>query len=155
MSETHFSPTGSQLNPYLVVEDARAAIHYYETVFGAVTSMVLSTPDDKVAHAQVSIGDSTLMLIDENAQAGVFGPVHYGGTPVSFYLYVANVDAVYERAIAAGATPVQPVEDQFYGDRIGTLRDPFGHVWVLATHREDLSEEAIQTRFDALFKRPG
>ncbi|ADN76152.1 Glyoxalase/bleomycin resistance protein/dioxygenase [Ferrimonas balearica DSM 9799] len=148
MSDVHFSPTGSQLNAYLVVDDAKAAMTYYETVFGAVTTMVLSMPDGRVGHAEMAIGDSTLMLADEFPDMGFHAPAHYGGTPVSFCLYVANVDAVYQRAVTAGAKALRPVEDQFYGDRAGTLEDPFGHVWTLATHKEDLTEAEIQQRFD-------
>ncbi|MBY6185568.1 VOC family protein [Marinobacter hydrocarbonoclasticus] len=152
MTDAHFSPTGSQLNPYLVMDDAKAAITFYETVFGAITTRVMAMPDGRIGHAEVSIGDSTLMLADEFPDMGFHGPAHFGGTPVSFCLYVANVDAVYERAVAAGAKALRPVEDQFYGDRAGTLEDPFGHVWTLATHNEDLSDDVLQQRFDEYLK---
>lgn len=152
MSDVHFSPTGSQLNAYLMVEDARAALTYYETVFGAVTTMEMLLPDGSVGHAEMSIGDSALMLGSESAEMGSFAPAHYGGSPVTLCLYVANVDAVFERAVTAGAKPLRPVEDQFYGDRSGTLQDPFGHIWTIATHTKDLSEQEIQARFNASLK---
>ncbi|MBY5991657.1 VOC family protein [Ferrimonas balearica] len=149
MSDPHFSPTGNQLNPYLVVQDAKAAMAFYESVFGATTTMTMAMPDGKVGHAEMVIGDSALMLADEFPEMGFKAPGAYGGTPVSFCLYVADVDKVFARAIDAGAKEVRAVTDQFYGDRAGTLVDPFGHVWTLATHQEDLTEAEVQARFNA------
>ena len=100
----------------------------------------------KIAHAEVRIGDAAVMLADEQSQMGHKSPKSYGGTPVSLMLYVADVDAVFKRALAAGATEQRAVEDQFYGDRVGTLVDPFGHVWSIGTHKEDLSHDEIARR---------
>jgi len=138
------------LTPYMVATNAASAIEFYKKAFGATERMRLAGPDGKVMHAELEIGDSVIMLGEECAGGGS-GPLSIGGAPVSMYLYTEDVDAVFSRAIDAGATVKRPVEDQFYGDRSGTLTDPFGHVWSVATHVEDVSPEEIKRRTKALF----
>jgi PhnB protein len=136
--------------PYLIVHDAKAALAFYVQAFGAVELMRLEGPDGKVGHAEIRIGDSPIMLADEHPQMGFRSPRALGGTPVSLMLYVEDVDARFARALAAGAKALRPVQDQFYGDRSGTLEDPFGHVWTIGTHVEDVSPEEIQRRVAAM-----
>ena len=136
--------------PYLMVKGAAKAIEFYKRVFGAVEVMRLSGPDGKVAHAEIRIGDSMLMLADESPEWGNRGPETMGGTPVFIALYLPDVDAVAARAVEAGAKILIPVADQFYGDRMGRLADPFGHIWLVATHKEDVSAEEMQKRFIAM-----
>lgn len=138
------------LTPYLVIKGAAAALDFYARAFGAEEIMRLSGPDGGVAHAEMKIGDSVFMLGDEFPDMGYVGPRALGGTPVSLMIYVDDVDAVFARALAAGAVEKRPVADQFYGDRTGVLEDPFGHVWSLATHQETLSVEEVQRRMDAM-----
>jgi PhnB protein len=132
--------------PYLIVNGAAAAIDFYRKVFGAVERMRM--PDDKggVGHAELEIGDSVIMLADEQPMLGYRGPKSIGGTPVSIMLYVEDADAHFQQAVAAGATVKQPLEDKFYGDRSGSFEDPFGHVWIVSTHKEDVSPEEMQKR---------
>jgi PhnB protein len=138
---------------YLIVHDAAGAIDFYKQAFGAVELMRLADPGGKVGHAEIKIGDSPIMLADEFPQMGFRGPQALGGSPVGIALYVEDVDAGFDRAIRAGAKVLRPVQDQFYGDRSGTLVDPFGHVWTIATHKEDLSAEEIHRRFEASSKQ--
>ncbi|KAA0249712.1 VOC family protein [Acidobacteria bacterium ACD] len=139
--------------PYLVVKGGAAAIDYYVRAFGAVELFRLPGPGDTVAHAELRIGDSPLMLSDEHPDMGFVGPETLGGSPVGFCVYVEDVDAAFDRAVKAGGTPVRPVADQFYGDRSGTLKDPFGHLWTLSTHKEDVPPEELSRRMAA--ERPG
>jgi PhnB protein len=139
--------------PYLVVKDAAAAIEYYKKAFGATETLRMAAPNGRIGHAEIKVGDSPIMLADECPEMGYRGPQALGGSPVSLLLYVEDVDARFSRAVAAGAKPVQPVQDQFYGDRSGTLTDPFGHTWTIATHKEDLSAEEIGRRFQEFAKR--
>jgi PhnB protein len=139
--------------PYLVVDGAARALEFYRKAFGARERMRFPAPGGKIGHAEIAIGGSTIMLADEHPEMGYRGPHATGGSPVSIHLYVENVDAVFSRALAAGATALQPVKDQFYGDRSGTLRDPFGHVWSIATHKEDLSPEEMHRRAEAAMKQ--
>lgn len=141
--------------PYLVVHDARAAIGFYKSAFDATEHLLLTAPDGKVGHAEVRIGDSILMLSDEHPEMGFRGPKSLDGSAVSILLYVEDVDATFDRAVAAGANVQRPVADQFYGDRAGTLEDPFGHVWTIATHKEDLTQEQVQERYEALLRQAG
>ncbi|WP_105190184.1 VOC family protein [Pseudoalteromonas sp. T1lg48] len=134
------------ITPYLIIDGAVRAISYYQQAFGAELVMQMPMPDGGLAHAELKIGDSHIMLADMCPQAHFQSPQALGGTPVSLMLYVEDVDAVFARAIAAGAKEVRPVHDQFYGDRAGTLEDPFGHVWTIGTHMEDLSEEDLMQR---------
>ncbi|SHG86234.1 VOC family protein [Ferrimonas marina] len=135
------------LNPYLVVSDASAAIDYYQRHFGAKLVLSMPMPDGKMGHAELQLGNSLLMLADEFPDMGFHGPHHYQGSPVSFCLYVEDADAVVEAAVADGAEVQRPVADQFYGDRAGTIKDPFGHTWTIATRKESLTEAQIQQRF--------
>lgn len=131
---------------YLIVNDAAKAIDFYKQAFGAEELFRFPMPDGKLGHAEIKIGDSIVMLAD--AMEGFRDPHAIGGTPVSFMVYVTDVDRVFAQAIAAGAKPLRPVENQFYGDRTGTLADPFGHVWSIATHVEDVSPEELNARHD-------
>jgi PhnB protein len=134
------------VTPYLILDDAARALEFYKKGLGAVELMRFPAPGGKIGHAEIKIGDSPIMLADEAPQMGHRSPESIGGTPVSIMLYVEDVDAVYRRALAAGAKELQPLKDQFYGDRSGTLRDPFGHVWTVSTHKEDLSPEEMGRR---------
>jgi PhnB protein len=139
--------------PYLIVDGAAKALEFYRKAFGATERMRFAAPGGKIGHAEITIGNSAIMLADEHPEMGYRGPQAIGGTPVSIHLYVENVDEVFPRALAAGATALRPVADQFYGDRSGTLRDPFGHVWNVATHKEDLSPEEMHRRAEAAMKQ--
>lgn len=141
------------VTPYLVVKGAAAAIDYYKRVFGATERMRMDGPGGTVGHAELEIGDSLVMLADESPDMGFRGPKTIGGTPVSLLAYVENVDEVFKRAVDAGARALRPVEDQFYGDRMGTLEDPFGHVWSIATHVEDVPPAEMQRRSEEMMKR--
>jgi PhnB protein len=134
------------VSPYLIVSDGAAAIAFYRNAFAAKERMRLVRPDGKLGHAELEIGDSLVMLADESPRHGALSPRSIGGTPVSLHLYVTDVDAVFARAVAAGATELHPVADQFYGDRNGTFADPFGHRWHIATHIEDVAPEEIDRR---------
>lgn len=138
--------------PYLIVQGAAKAIEFYKRAFGARETMRITTPDGKVGHAEVRIGDSVIMLSDEYPEMGFLGPKTLGGSPVSLMLYVENVDELYTRAMDAGAKSLKAVADQFYGDRSGTLTDPYGHVWTLATHQEDLAPAELDKRAQAFFR---
>jgi PhnB protein len=137
--------------PYLVTANADKAIEFYKEAFGAKELVRLPSPDGKVMHAEIKIGDSPVMLSDECPDWDALSPLARGGTTVSIVLYVEDVDAVVNRAVAAGAKAVMPVTDQFWGDRMGTVIDPFGHKWSVATHVEDVSPEEMSTRAAALF----
>jgi PhnB protein len=137
-------------SPYLIVANAAAALEFYRTAFGATAKRRLALPDGKIMHAEIKIGDSILMLADEFPSHEAFGPEHFGGSPVSIVLYLENADATYARALGAGAIALRPMADQPFGERSGTLRDPFGHRWTLTTHLEDISDEEIERRFAAM-----
>jgi PhnB protein len=134
------------VTPYLAVDGAAAAIAFYKKAFGATEVMRMPAPGGKVGHAEIEIGGSRIMLADEYPGIGFRSPRAYGGTPVGLHLYVADVDAVARQAVAAGAKELRPVKDQFYGDRTGSFEDPFGHVWHIATRKEDLSEGELKRR---------
>lgn len=151
MADTKPIPDGyPQVTPYLVVDGADAAIRFYTEVFGARERMRMGgapgDPPDKVGHAELEIGSGLIMLADEFPDMGAVGPRSIGGTPVSISVYVDDVDAVFARALEAGATALRPVQDQFYGDRQGHFEDPFGHRWSVATHIEDVSPEEMARR---------
>ena len=149
-----FIPTGYHtVTPYLACGDAAAAIEFYKKAFGAAEVFRMAAPGGRIGHAEVKIGDSRIMLTDEYAEMNFVGPLSRGGTTVHIHLYVKDVDAMVERAVAAGAKLLREVKDQFYGDRTGTLEDPFGHSWSLATHIEDVSNEEVMRRFDAMKKK--
>jgi len=135
-----------RLVPSLAVSDAAAAIDFYCAVFGATLRVRMQAPGGRVGHAELGFGASVLMLADEFPELGNLSPLTVGGTPVMLLVYVEDVDAVFERALGAGATALRPVEDQFYGDRSGAFEDPFGHRWLVATHIEDVSEEELRRR---------
>jgi PhnB protein len=138
---------------YLIVRDAAGAIDFYKQAFGATELFRLAGPDGKIGHAEIKIGDSPIMLADEFPQMGFRGPQALGGSPVGILLYVKDVDARFGQAVAAGAKVLRPLKDQFYGDRSATLEDPFGHVWTIATHIEDVSMEEVHKRFEASMKQ--
>jgi PhnB protein len=138
--------------PYLILQGAAAALDFYKKSFGATEIMRMARPDGKIGHAEMRIGDSVIMLADEVPEMGYRGPKALGGSPVSLMLYVEDVDAVVARAVAAGAKITQPVQDKFYGDRNGVLEDPFGHVWTIATHTEDVTPEEMGERMAAMSK---
>ena len=142
------------VTPYLVVNGAAKALDYYKQAFGAEERLRLPTPDGRIAHAEIEIGDSVVMLADEFPQMGAKSPQTIGGTPVGICLYVKDVDAVFKQAIAAGGKQEKPLQNQFYGDRSGTLVDPFGHKWTVATHIEDVPPEELGRRMAAM-KPPG
>jgi uncharacterized glyoxalase superfamily protein PhnB len=132
------------ITPHLVCRDAGAAIAFYQKALGAVELARLPGPLGKLMHALLRIGDSPFMLVDEFSDRGTLGPQSLKGSPVTLHLYVEDVDAAVERAVAAGAKLTMPVADMFWGDRYGTIEDPFGHHWSLATHIRDLSPEEVQ-----------
>lgn len=137
------------VTPYLIVGGAAKAIDFYQRAFGAKERMRHEMPGGAIGHAEIEIGDSVLMLADEFPQMGATGPLTIGGTPVGICLYVENVDTVFQQAISAGAKEERPLQNQFYGDRSGTLIDPFGHKWTIATHIEDVTPEEMQKRMAA------
>lgn len=134
------------VTPYLCVKGAASAIEFYKQAFGAKEVMRIGAPGGKIGHAEVAIGDSRIMLADEYSEMNFRNPRAIGGSPVHIHLYVNDVDKTFQQAVAAGAKVLKPVVDQFYGDRSGSLEDPFGHVWHVATHKEDLSAEELQKR---------
>jgi PhnB protein len=138
--------------PYLIVNGGARAIDFYRQAFGAKEIMRMPGPNGRVGHAEIKIGDSHIMLADESPEMGARSPKTIGGTPVSIMLYVEDVDRMFKQAVDAGGKSVRPVEDQFYGDRMGSLEDPFGHMWHIATHKEDLSLEEIKKRAPAAAK---
>jgi PhnB protein len=147
MSTVHHIPKGyHSVTPYLVIKGAAEAIEYYKKVFGATEVMRMADPSGRIGHAELMIGNSHIMLADENPDMGYRGPIPSGSSPVSILLYVEDVDSTVERAVAGGAKILKPVQDQFYGDRLGFIQDPFGHLWGVATHKEDLSPEEIEER---------
>jgi PhnB protein len=143
------------LQIYLAVEDASKAIDFYKEAFGAEETIRMPGPDGSVAHAELQIGDSKLMLSDPFPQSNVRPPSERGGPTASIFMYVDDVDATFEQAQRAGATVVSELEDMFWGDRFGTVADPFGQVWAMATHKEDLSEEEIAERSKAAMAQMG
>jgi PhnB protein len=134
------------VTPYLIVNDGARAIEFYKEAFGATEVLRFEGPDGRIGHAEVKIGDSHVMLADEHPEMGARSPKTIGGSPISLLLYVEDVDATVARAVEAGGKLLRPVKDQFYGDRTGGVEDPFGHVWYVATHVEDVSEEEIHKR---------
>lgn len=142
------------VTPYLIVKGGARAIEFYERAFGARELLRMMQPDGRVGHAEIQIGDSRIMLADEFPEIDARSPQSIGGSPVTIHLYVEDVDATVERALAAGARLTRPVKDQFYGDRNGGVTDPFGHVWWVSTHVEDVSAEEIERRASAAHPAP-
>jgi PhnB protein len=148
-TKTHYIPAGYHTaTPYLIISAGKAAraLQWYKDAFGAVEEFRMPTPDGRVGHAEIKIGDSHIMLADEYPEMGYRGPEALGGSPGLIMLYVENADSVFQQAVASGAKVKQDLKDQFYGDRSGTLTDPFGHHWTIATHVEDVSPEEMQRR---------
>lgn len=139
--------------PYLIVNDPPRAIDFYKAAFSAIEQVRLADPNGKIMHAEIRIGDAAIMLADEFPEMGYRSPRTLGGSPVCLLLYVEDVDAVFAAAIAAGGTETMAVADQFDGDRRGTLTDPFGHIWLLATKKEQVSMEEMQSRFAKLMQQ--
>jgi PhnB protein len=147
MTSARAAPEGyHSVTPYLAIDGAAGAIEFYKKAFGATEVMRMPAPGGNVGHAEIEIDGSRVMLADEYPDIGFRSPKAYGGTPVTLHLYVADVDAVARRAVAAGAKELRPVKDEFYGDRTGSFEDPFGHVWHIATRKEDLSEGELKRR---------
>ncbi len=137
------------VTPYLIIKGAADAIEFYKKAFGATELLRMPAPGGKVGHAEIKIGDSPIMLADESLEMGYTSPTTLGGTPISIMIYVDDVDTIFKQAIAAGGEEQKPLQDQFYGDRSGSLKDPFGHVWHVATHKEDVSPEEMEKRMAA------
>ena len=137
------------VTPYLIVRGAAEAIDFYRKAFGAVELFRFPSPDGKIGHAEIKVGDSPIMIADEYPDMGYKGPQTIGGSPVSLMIYLEDVDSVFKQAVGAGATIKEALQDKFYGDRIGTVIDPFGHVWHLATHKEDVSMAEMEERIKA------
>ena len=147
MSKVHYIPKGyNSITPYLIIKGAAEAIEYYKKVFGATEVMRMPGPSGRIGHAELKIGDSNVMLADEFPEMDYRSPVTLGSSPVSMLLYVEDADSTVERAVANGAKILKPVQDQFYGDRMGSIKDPFGHHWSIATHTEDVSPEQMKER---------
>ncbi|WP_333878196.1 VOC family protein [Methylobacter sp.] len=142
------------ITPYLMIKGAAEAIEFYKQAFGAIEIFRLSHPNGQIGHAEIKIGDSSIMLADPCEQQGAFRtPQSLGGSSVALHIYVKDVDAQFAQAVSAGAKEIKPVLDQFYGDRTGTLKDPFGHIWFIATHKKDISPEEISKRAKELFQQ--
>jgi PhnB protein len=141
------------VTPYLIVNGGAKAIEFYKQAFGATELFRMPGPEGRLGHAEIRIGDSPIMLADGCAAMGARDPLDLGGTAVSILLYVKDVDAMVPQAIAAGAKVIKPLADQFYGDRSCTMSDPFGHVWTIATHKEDVPPEEMNRRLEELMKQ--
>lgn len=141
------------ITPYLIVSNAKQAIDFYKAAFNAKERMRLEGPEGKIAHAEVEINGFPIMLADEGLCAEARSPRTLGGSPVTLHLYVEAVDQAFNQALSAGATVQDAVSDKFYGDRSGSLADPFGHIWYIATHVEDVSPDEIRKRSQAEFQK--
>ncbi len=142
------------VTPYLSLRGAAAALDFYKRAFGATEILRIPGPEGTIGHAEIRIGDSPIMLADEFAEMEFLSPLSRGGTTVHIHLYVEDADATLAQAVAAGGTLKRPARDEFYGDRTGTVEDPFGHVWHIATHQEDLSPEELHRRAEHAMKKP-
>lgn len=155
MSKVKAVPEGMHsVTPHLICAGAAKAIEFYKNAFGAVEGGRLPGPDGRIMHAQLRIGDSAVMLVDEMPEWGALGPKALKGSSVTIHLYVENADATFERAVKAGAKVVMPIADQFWGDRYGKLEDPFGHHWSIATHVRDVSPGEMQKAMQSMPKAP-
>ncbi|WP_328545190.1 VOC family protein [Streptomyces europaeiscabiei] len=146
MSTKPFSEDDPRVTPYICVDGAAAGIDFYVAVLGATERMRMASPDGKIHHAELQIGNSVVMVADEFPELGFRGPKSLGGTPVHLYVYVEDVDAVFAEALTRGAIELTAVKDEFYGDRVGQFEDPFGHRWHVASHVEDISPEEMEER---------
>jgi PhnB protein len=154
MGSTKAIPEGyHSVTPYLYVRGAASAIDFYKTAFGAAEVVRMAGPDGRIMHAELKIGDSIVMLADENPPRGMMSPQTIGGFSVGLHVYVENVDAVIQKGLESGAKLLHPIKNQFYGDRSGSLLDPFGHMWSVATHVEDVSPEEIHKRMSAAMSK--
>jgi PhnB protein len=153
MSASYIYPGAYSLNAYVTIRNCKQAIDYYKKAFGAKEKERLLTPDGLIAHASLEIEGSLLMMSDENAMMGSKSPESLGGSPVTLSLYVKDVDKVFKNAIDAGGTVIMPVDDQFYGDRSGTLTDPFGYRWMIGTHLRDVSLDEMQRLSNQMFEQ--
>ena len=155
MNEVKKIPDGyHSITPMLIVKDGLKAIEYYKKVFGAIDKGTMMMPDNKsVAHAELLIGDSKIMLSDEFPEMKSLSPTTIGGSPVSLYLYVEDVDKTFNLAVTEGGKSLFPVQDRFYGDRHGTIQDPFGHIWSIATHVKDLTKEEMKKAAEEAFSK--
>ena len=154
MEEVKKIPDGyHSITPTLIVKNGDAAIEFYKKGLGAEERRRMKGPDGRVAHAELKLGDSVFMLSDEYPEMNCHSPKSIGGSPVSMYVYVEDVDSLFDKAVSAGAKALDPVKDQFWGDRHGRLEDPFGHVWSIATHKKDLSEEEMKSAAEAAFSQ--
>ena len=142
-----------EVYPYLRLKGAAEAIEFYKEAFGATEIFRLKEPSGRIGHAEIKIGPATIMLADEFPEMNIKGPQSLGGTTIGIHLHVDNVDQAFDRAVAAGATVVRPLKDQFFGERSGTVRDPFGHEWLLGGRLEDVTPEEMQRRYTALFQK--
>ena len=154
MSKVPHIPTGYHtITPYLIVKGAARAIEFYQKALGAKQIERVDGPNGKVMHAELQIGDSRIMLADEMPEMGYRSATSIGGSPISLYVYLPDCDNVIKQAVAEGAELKRPLENQFYGDRNGTIHDPFGHIWTIATHVEDVSREEMERRMKAEMER--
>lgn len=151
MSTSHIYPGAATLNAYITIKGCSEAIEFYKKAFGAKEIGRLLMPDGLIAHAEIEIEGSLLMLADENIEWGNKGPLTIGGNPMTFGLYVKNVDAAFQKAVDAGGTIAMPVADMFYGDRVGQVMDPFGFKWMIGTHIKDISYDEMQKISDEMF----
>ena len=153
MNKVHYIPKGyGSVTPYLIIKGAAKAIDYYKNVFGATEIMRMPGPDGRIGHAELQIGDSRIMLADEFPEMGYRSAESIGASPVSLLVYLPDCDQVVAKAVAEGAKILKPVEDQFYGDRSGFIQDPFGHLWSIATHKEDVSPQELEERARKMMK---
>lgn len=152
MEISHIYPGAHTLNAYIAIKGCNEAIEFYKKAFGATEKGILLHSDGKVAHAEIVIEGSLLMLSEENSDWGNVSPKTIGGNPLTFGLYVKDVDAVFQKAVDAGATVKMELKDEFYGDRTGQVEDPFGYKWMIATHKEDVSFDEMQKKFDEMLQ---
>ena len=143
------------VTPYLIVDDASGALEFYKKAFGAVELLRIDAPGSKIGHAECKVGNSHIMLASEFPEIEALAPSSIGGTPVTLCIYTENVDAMFAQAVAAGATELRPVRNQFYGDRSGMLQDPYGHRWTLAMRIENISDEELKKRSEAMLQQAG
>ena len=153
MNASYIYPGAYSLNAYATFRNCNQAIEYYKKAFGATEKERLTTPDGFILHASIEIEGSLLMMADENAMMGNKSPESLGGNPVTFSLYVKDVDKVFKKALDAGGKVIMPVDDQFYGDRSGTLEDPFGYRWMIGTHQRDVSTDEMQRLSNQMFEQ--
>jgi PhnB protein len=153
MNTSHIYPGANSVNVYLCLTNCVEAIEYYKKAFGATERGRLLMPDGNIAHAEIGIGNSLIMLAEENAQWGTKSPTTLGGSPITIAIYVEDADEVFKKAVEAGGTEVMPMKDEFYGDRIGQIMDPFGYKWMIGTHKEEVSFEEMQKRFNEMINQ--